>query len=79
MNRVLASPPRIVSSRPELPRVASSRGLLLFANFRAARKALLANGSRSFLTMLGVIIGVAAVITAVTQAEGTSANINQRF
>jgi putative ABC transport system permease protein len=79
MNRVLAPPPRIVSSRPELPRATSSRGLLLIANFRAARKALLANGSRSFLTMLGVIIGVAAVITAVTQAEGTSANINQRF
>src|SRR5690348_5012538 len=79
MSHVLAPPPRIVSSHPELPRATSSRGLLLVANFRAARKALLANGSRSFLTMLGVIIGVAAVITAVTQAEGTSVNINQRF
>ncbi len=79
MSRVLAPPPRIVSSQPEPLRATSPRGLLLIANFRAARKALLANGSRSFLTMLGVIIGVAAVITAVTQAEGTSANINQRF
>ena len=57
----------------------SQRGLLLQANFRAALRALQANGMRSFLTMLGVIIGVAAVITAITQTEGVSANINQRM
>jgi putative ABC transport system permease protein len=79
MSSVLTPPPRIVSSVPEQSRPSAQRGMLLHANSRAAFKALMANGSRSFLTMLGVIIGVAAVITAVTQAEGTSANINQRF
>ena len=57
----------------------SQRGLLIQANFRAALRALQANSTRSFLTMLGVIIGVAAVITAITQTEGVSANINQRM
>ncbi len=79
MSSVLTPPPRIVSSQPEQSYLSAQRGMLLHATFRSAFKALMANGSRSFLTMLGVIIGVAAVITAVTQAEGTSANINQRF
>ncbi|HLZ63342.1 MAG TPA: ABC transporter permease [Ktedonosporobacter sp.] len=55
------------------------RGLLLKASSKAAIKALMVNGTRSFLTMLGVIIAVAAVIITVTQAEGTSSSINQRF
>src|SRR5689334_24457399 len=76
---VMAPPPRIISSKPERPGKEVQRGMLLRASFRAALKALQANSSRSFLTMLGVIIGVAAVITAVTQAEGTSQSINQRF
>src|SRR5947209_2634178 len=79
MSSVLTPPPRIVPSLPEQSHPSAQRGMLLRGNFRAAIKALMANGSRSFLTMLGVIIGVAAVITAVTQAEGTSASINQRF
>jgi putative ABC transport system permease protein len=58
---------------------AVQRGPLIQANFRVAVKALMVNSTRSILTMLGVIIGVAAVITAVTQAEGTAAQINQRF
>jgi putative ABC transport system permease protein len=57
----------------------TQRGLLIRANFRAAIKALMVNSTRSILTMLGIIIGVAAVITATTQAEGTAAQINQRF
>src|SRR5713226_2128444 len=76
---VITPPPRIVPSVPEQSRETVQRGMLLRASFRAALKALQANNSRSFLTMLGVIIGVAAVITAVTQAEGTSQDINQRF
>ncbi len=79
MSSMMAPPPRIVPSVPDQSRASVQRGMLLRGNFRAALKALLANGSRSFLTMLGVIIGVAAVITAVTQAEGTSQDINQRF
>ncbi|SRR5579875_613563 len=75
----IATPPRVVTSVHEKPRHEVQRGLLLKANFKAALKALMANGTRSFLTMLGVIIGVAAVITTVTQTEGTSQSINQRF
>jgi putative ABC transport system permease protein len=68
----------IPSARPKQLQIVQ-RGPLISANFRAATKALTVNGTRSILTMLGVIIGVAAVITAVTQAEGTSAQINQSF
>jgi putative ABC transport system permease protein len=55
------------------------RGLLIGANFRTALKALQANKLRSFLTTLGVIIGVAAVIAIVTLTQGVSATLNQRL
>ncbi len=70
-----ASP--VVPSTPRLqPR---GRGLLIGANFRTALKALQANQLRSFLTTLGVIIGVAAVIAIVTLTQGVSATLNQRL
>ncbi|HZR40811.1 MAG TPA: ABC transporter permease, partial [Ktedonobacteraceae bacterium] len=47
--------------------------------FRSALRALSANKLRSSLTMLGMIIGVGAVIAAVTLTQGVSTNINQRF
>lgn len=66
-----------VRSAPRLqPR---GRGLLIGANFRTALKALQANKLRSFLTTLGVIIGVAAVIAIVTLTQGVSATLNQRL
>ncbi len=55
------------------------RGLLIGANFRTALKALQANQLRSFLTTLGVIIGVAAVIAIVTLTQGVSVTLNQRL
>lgn len=55
------------------------RGVLIGANFRTALKALRANKLRSFLTTLGVIIGVAAVIAIVTLTQGVSATLNQRL
>jgi len=55
------------------------RGLLIGANFRTALKALRANQLRSFLTTLGVIIGVAAVIAIVTLTQGVSVTLNQRL
>jgi putative ABC transport system permease protein len=75
---VTASPPT-VSPAPGGGPPGSRRGLLVGANLRAAFKALQANGLRSFLTMLGIIIGVAAVIAAVTLTAGVSANVTQRF
>lgn len=49
------------------------------ANLRSAFEALWANRLRSLLTALGVIVGVAAVIGAVTLTESTSAVINSRI
>jgi len=54
------------------------RGFRVGANLRGALEALWANRLRSLLTALGVIVGVAAVIGAVTLTAGTSALINQR-
>ena len=72
-------PSPAVSSAPATRPQPGRRGLLIGANLRAALKALRANGLRSFLTMLGVIFGVAAVIASVTLTEGVSTNINQQF
>jgi len=74
-----AAPPPLWPISQAKRQQVTQRGPLIQANFRAATKALMVNSTRSILTMLGVIIGVAAVITAVTQAEGTAAQINQRF
>jgi putative ABC transport system permease protein len=45
----------------------------------SALDALQANRLRSFLTMLGVIIGVSAVIAVVTLTQGVNASVSQRF
>jgi putative ABC transport system permease protein len=79
MGTSIAEPPRLRPATQVKRQQVTQRGLLLRANFRAAIKALMVNSTRSILTMLGIIIGVAAVITATTQAEGTAAQINQRF
>ncbi|MEB3284620.1 MAG: ABC transporter permease [Candidatus Sericytochromatia bacterium] len=46
---------------------------------RIALKALLRNTMRSFLTVLGVIIGVGAVIAMVAVGEGAKAQVNAQF
>ena len=50
-----------------------------FSILRVAWKALLRNRMRSFLTTLGVIIGVAAVIAMVAIGEGAKARVEQSF
>jgi len=45
--------------------------------YKMALKSILSNKGRSFLTMLGVIIGVGAVISAVAYAQGTTSNITE--
>ncbi|MBM4381173.1 MAG: ABC transporter permease [Deltaproteobacteria bacterium] len=47
--------------------------------FRVALRALLRNKLRSFLTALGVIIGVAAVIAMVAIGEGAKAKVEEAF
>jgi len=51
----------------------------LLETLRAAIAALLRNKMRSFLTTLGVIIGVAAVIAMVAIGEGAKAQVEQSF
>lgn len=49
------------------------------ATLDSALEALQANRLRSFLTMLGVIIGVSAVIAVVTLTQGVNKSVNDRF
>jgi putative ABC transport system permease protein len=51
----------------------------LLAVIRVALRALLRNRLRSFLTALGIIIGVAAVIAMVSIGEGAKARVQQSF
>ncbi len=53
--------------------------MMFFSTLRVAGRALLRNRMRSFLTMLGVIIGVAAVIAMVAIGEGAKARVEQSF
>ena len=78
MSSIISPPasPTMPSTSRLQPR---GRGLLVGANFRTALKALRANQLRSFLTTLGVIIGVAAVIAIVTLTQGVSVTLNQRL
>ena len=52
---------------------------MLFQAFRLALKAIRRNALRSFLTVLGVVIGVAAVIALVTIGNGTTAKVTSEI
>lgn len=51
----------------------------LKSSLKMATQSLLANKMRSILTMLGVIIGVGAVIIMVALGQGTAAGITNRI
>ncbi|MEN6328350.1 MAG: ABC transporter permease [Syntrophomonas sp.] len=51
----------------------------LLSTLQMAWRSLLVNKMRSFLTMLGVIIGVGAVITMVALSQGTASGITERI
>ncbi len=48
---------------------------MLFESFKLALQSVLRNKLRSFLTLLGIVIGVAAVIAMVTIGSGTSSKV----
>ena len=50
---------------------------MLFGTFLMALTEIRRNAMRSFLTMLGVVIGVGSVITLVTVGDGTTASVKQ--
>lgn len=51
----------------------------LLSSLKMAWQSILANKMRSFLTMLGVIIGVGAVIAMVSLGQGTASGITERI
>lgn len=51
----------------------------LIESFRSAVRSIMAHGFRSFLTSLGIIIGVASVIAVVSIVQGLSASISSEF
>ncbi len=51
----------------------------LIESFRSAINSVRAHGFRSFLTTLGIIIGVASTIAVVSVIQGLSYSINQQF
>src|ERR687895_1784815 len=52
---------------------------MLFMTLRIALRALMRNKLRAFLTMLGIIIGVGAVIAMVAIGEGAKATIRAQI
>jgi len=51
----------------------------LVESFRSALQSIFAHGLRSFLTSLGIIIGVASVVAVVSIVQGLSASISNEF
>src|SRR5207342_1072476 len=60
----------------ERPAVAPRGGLMIWSTLLLAFRALRRNSLRSALTMLGIVIGVAAVIAIVTLGSGASARVS---
>ncbi|MDL5034655.1 ABC transporter permease [Pelomonas sp. APW6] len=56
-----------------------ARFYLLQECLRSALASIRAHGMRSFLTMLGIIIGVASVVTVISLVQGLSKSISQQF
>jgi ABC-type lipoprotein release transport system permease subunit len=53
--------------------------MLIGEIFRVALEAIRANKLRSFLTILGIIIGIAAVITMVALGEGAQRSVQEQI
>src|SRR4051812_29511444 len=81
-----AAPPPPKRQPPKLELATSPRRPIHFAGPRligetvhVALSAVRSNKLRSFLTMLGVVIGVAAVIAMVALGRGAQASVNARI
>ena len=70
----LAAPPVPVPERPP-PSGHAARSSRLVEAWRMAGRALLSHRLRAFLTMLGIIIGIASVVSVVALGEGSRARI----
>lgn len=84
---VVQPPPRETQNTPLASMLAELRGRkrglgavsMVTANIESAAEALWMNRMRSFLTALGIFIGVAAVIAALTLTQGASAEVNNQI
>jgi len=77
-----AARPSATTPAPGAARTARGPGAswrALTAHFRQAGRSLLANKARSALSMLGILIGVAAVITMLALGAGASDSIRQQL
>lgn len=74
-------PTPLASILAELRVYKSGRGMvsMLAANFESAVEALWMNRTRSFLTVLGIFIGIASVITALTLTQGVTTQVNNQI
>src|SRR5262245_2436348 len=66
-------------ARSARPSYSSRAGMSPWQLFRVALRALARNKGRSFLTVLGIIIGVAAVIAMVAIGEGARVRVKEAF
>jgi len=54
-------------------------GFVDFELFRVASRNLKGRGFRSFLTILGVVIGIAAIVALISVGEGLNQSVSQQF
>src|ERR1051325_10614743 len=71
--------PRSASAPSVRERPPGGSGIQVWELVRVALQALASNKLRSFLTMLGIIIGVAAVITMIAIAQGASKSTQEQI
>jgi len=74
-----ASPVSMPEAQAPPPAAKRTLASDLLENVRTALKAIMVNKMRSVLTMLGVVIGVAAVIAMVAIGQGTKAKISKQM
>ncbi len=82
VRRAAARPPapaRTPAPAPAHPRRWRRSGIELSSLFRQAGRALAANKMRTFLSMLGVLIGVAAVIAVMALGAGAKRAVQERI
>ena len=70
---------RIAWGRPPRGRLPTKGGVMIASVLKIALRALARNKARSILTMLGIVIGVAAVIAMVSLGQGAQEQVQQQI
>src|SRR5437867_6262123 len=77
--RIEPQPQQASGAHPDFRKSAGNEAMLIKEIVIVALSALAANKMRSFLTMLGIVIGVAALIAMVALGQGARDSVNQRI